>query len=320
MLVLLFIHPNLHTLELTAIRDALFEASQQLPPDRRYDVRTVGAEAGILRSCSGLGVLIEHSIVDAPSPADTLIVVGTYEIPEPASEAVLAWLRQQASDARRYGSVCTGAFLLGATGLLDGRHATTHWQYTDTLAKRYPKAQVEPDRIFIRDGPLITSAGSSAALDLTLALIEEDHGRDLALWVARRLVVYLKRPGGQSQFSVQLTAQSARRSPIERVQQAIRDNPGGAFDLPKLASLAAMSLRNFSRVFREEAGMSPADFVELTRVEVARVLLEDSDMSVQEVARRSGFGTVSTIRRAFLRRLALTPSDYRDRFRSAGKG
>jgi transcriptional regulator GlxA family with amidase domain len=183
-----------------------------------------------------------------------------------------------------------------------------------------PWAQVDPNRIFTRDGPLITSAGSSAALDLTLALIEEDHGRDLALWVARRLVVYLKRPGGQSQFSVQLTTQSARRSPIERVQQAIRDDPGGQFELSKLASLAAMSPRNFSRVFRGEVGMSPSDFVELTRVEVARLLLEDSDMPIQEVARRSGFGTVSTIRRAMLRQLALTPSEYRDRFRSASKG
>lgn len=320
MLVLLFIHPGFHTLELTAIHDALFEASEKLPPDRRYEVRNVGAKAGTLHSSSGVGVLVEHGIADMPGPADTLLVVGTYGIPETASEAVLAWLRQQASDTRRYGSVCTGAFILGEAGLLDGHVATTHWQYSDTLAKRCPEAQIEPDRIFIRDGRVITSAGSSAAIDLILSLIEEDHGRDLAHWVARRLVVYLKRPGGQSQFSVQLAAQSARRSPIERVQEAVRDNPGGEFDLPKLASLAAMSPRNFSRVFREEAGMSPADFVELTRVEAARVLLEDSEMSIQEVAWRCGFGTLSTIRRAFLRRLALTPSDYRDRFRSAGKG
>jgi transcriptional regulator GlxA family with amidase domain len=316
--VLLFIHPGLHMLELTGIRDALFEANQRLPPERQYDTRIVAAEPGVMRSGSGLCVLTDHGIADAPGPADTLIVVGTHEIPEPAPEPVLTWLRQQAAAARRHGSVCTGAFLLGAAGLLDGRHATTHWQYAEALASRYPAARIEPDRIFVRDGSLITSAGSSAAIDLTLALIEEDHGRALALWVARRLVVFLKRPGGQSQFSVQLAAQVAQRTPIERAQQAVRDNPAGGFDLVELAQIAAMSPRNFSRVFRQETGISPADFVEMTRMEVARGLLEDSGMSIQEVARRSGFGNAGAARRVFLRRLGLTPSEYRERFRSAG--
>jgi transcriptional regulator GlxA family with amidase domain len=318
MQVLLFVHPGLHMLELTGIRDALFEANQRLPPERQYDTRIVAAEPGVVRSGSGLSVLIDHGIADAAGPADTLIAVGTHEIPEPATETVLTWLRQQAAVARRHGSACTGAFLLGAAGLLDGRRATTHWQYAEALALRYPAARIEPDRIFVRDGSLITSAGSSAAIDLTLALIEEDHGRALALWVARRLVVFLKRPGGQSQFSVQLAVQVAQRTPIERAQQAVRDDPASGFGLVKLAQIAAMSPRNFSRVFRQETGISPADFVEMTRMEVARGLLEDSAMSIKDVARRSGFGNAEATRRVFLRRLGLTPSEYRERFRSAG--
>jgi transcriptional regulator GlxA family with amidase domain len=320
MLVFLFVHPGVHSLELTGIREALFEANQRLPLDRQYEVRTVAAEAGVVLSASGLRFSIEHGIADAPGTADTLIVIGTFGIPEPAPAPVLAWLRQQAAGARRYGAVCTGAFLLCAAGLLAGRHATTHWQYTDALAARCPDARIDPDRIFIREGPLFTSAGSSAAIDLALSLVEEDHGRALALWVARRLVIFLKRPGGQSQFSAQLAAQAADGSPIERVQQAVRENPGGSFGLEDLARLARMSPRNFSRVFRRETGMSPADFVEVTRIEIARGLLEERDIPVQEVARRSGFSTAEAARRAFLRRLGLTPSEYRERFRSAGQG
>lgn len=318
MLVLVFVPPDAHELELAGVFEVLFEANQRLAPERRYAMRTVGVQAGLVRGASGLQVLVEDGIASAPVPADTLIIVGAFSIPPNPPQPAIAWLRERAAEARRYGAVCTGAFVLGAAGLLEGRRVTTHWQYADELASRFPGATVEPDRIFIRDGPMFTSAGSSAAIDLTLALLEEDHGRELALWVARRLVMFLKRPGGQSQFSVQLAAQTATRSPVQRVQQMVRDNPARPYTVKQLAGAAAMSPRNFSRVFSREAGMSPADFVELTRIEMARRLLEETDMPIQRAMLLSGFGSAAAGRRAFLRRLGLSPSEYGERFRSTG--
>lgn len=311
MLTLLFVPPDVQTLELAGPMDALFEANQRLAPEQRYRVHTVAASAGPLRCASGLPIIIDSGIADAPYPPDTLIVLGSFGIPQDPPEPVLAWLRRNASASRRYGGLCTGTFILGVAGLIDGHRVTTHWQFAEILAARFPAAQVDPDPIFIRDRALFTSAGSSAGIDLALALIEEDHGRDLALWVARRLVVFLKRLSGQSQLSVQLTAQAAARSPVEKVVQMVRDNPANAFTLVRMARLAAMSPRNFSRVFRRETGMSPADFVEQTRVELARRLLESREGSVQQIIIQSGFGSPAAGRRAFLRRLGLTPSEYR---------
>ena len=318
MRVVLFLPPGIHAIELAGIRDALFEANQRSPPERQYEVETVALRKGPLDCASGMQVLVDRTMDDARSAADTFIVVGTYGIPKSQNEQTQAWMRQMASQARRYGAVCTGAFLLGEAGLINGHRVTTHWQYAAELADRYPSAEVDRDRIFVRDGPLFTSAGSSAAIDLALSLIEEDLGRELALWVARRLVVFLKRPGGQSQFSVHLAAGAGALSPIESVQQFIRDNPQKALTLTEIARHAAMSPRNFSRVFRRETGMTPAAYVELSRVENARHLLEESKLPVQQVLLRSGFGSPVVGRRAFQKRLGLTPSEYRERFRSSG--
>ena len=217
--------------------------------------------------------------------------------------------------ARRYGSVCTGAFFLGAAGLLDGLSATTHWQHAAELAERFPAAKVVPDQIYVEDGPLYTSAGVTAGIDLALKLIEDDHGRELALKVARRLVVFLKRPGGQSQFSAHLAAQIASEGRIQSVQHWILDHLSLDLTLTVLADRAGMSVRNFTRVFQSETGLTPSNFVEMARVDAARRLLEDTDTPLQRVASRCGFASPDTMRRAFLRQIGTGPSDYRERFR-----
>jgi transcriptional regulator GlxA family with amidase domain len=204
---------------------------------------------------------------------------------------------------------------LAAAGLLDGRRATTHWGWCDTLAESFPTVAVEPDRIFVRDGNVWTSAGVTAGIDLALAMVEEDLGREVALAVARRLVVFLKRPGGQSQFSAQLAGQLAERQPLGELQAWVADNLDDDLSVERLAERAAMSTRNFSRTFRREVGVTPARFVERARVEGARRLLEESSASVDEIAARCGFGTAETMRRTFLRSLHVTPTDYRRRFR-----
>ena len=233
---------------------------------------------------------------------------------------VVRWLREQAKQSRRYGSTCTGAFLLAHAGLLTGHRVTTHWQYATRLAVAYPDIQVEPDRIFVRDGPVFSSAGVAAAIDLAFSLIEEDHGRALALWVARRLVVFLKRPGGQSQFSAALTAETATTGPIDRIRLHILENPRADLGLTSLARAANVSSRHLSRLFHAELGMSPAAYVELTRIDIARRLLEDSTASIKAIAYAAGFGSTVTLRRAFVRRIGVTPLDYRLRFRTTASG
>jgi transcriptional regulator GlxA family with amidase domain len=238
--------------------------------------------------------------------------------PQP-SDRLVSWITETAERARRYGSVCTGVFLLAAAGLIDGKRVTTHWEYASDLARGYPKAVVEPDRIFVREGPLFTSAGTTAAIDLTLALIEEDHGRDLALAVARRLVMFLKRPGGQSQFSVQLATQIALRSPVERVQAWIRDNLSRDFSVADLAREAGMSQRNFARVFKAQTRTAPAEYVEVMRVDAARRMLEDTNLDIRRIAAACGFKGSNSLRRAFLSRLGVAPADYRRTFSSASR-
>jgi transcriptional regulator GlxA family with amidase domain len=211
--------------------------------------------------------------------------------------------------------VCTGAFLLAEAGLLDGRRATTHWASCRELARRYPRVQVDPDPIFVRDGNVHTSAGVTAGMDLALALVEEDHGREVALGVARWLVLFLKRPGGQSQFSAQLSAQLAAREPIQELQAWVIENVDADLSVEALARRAGMSPRNFARVFTRETGVTPACFVETARVEAARRRLEqEGARGVEAIAAACGFGSAETMRRAFLRRVRVSPSDYRERF------
>jgi transcriptional regulator GlxA family with amidase domain len=319
MLITIFAPTNVHLLEIAGVRDALFEANCKMPSGAPYRVQLVTEHGTLAESASGVRFMPDAGVRDVTQPSDTLIVLGPYGVPGRSSEDVTRWLREQAMQARRYGSTCTGAFLLAQAGLLSGRRVTTHWQYAERLAAEYPDIRVEPDRIFVRDGPAFSSAGVAAAIDLTFSLIEEDHGRALALWVARRLVVFLKRPGGQSQFSATLTAQTAATSPIDRVRLHILENPRADLGLSAVARAAGVSLRHLSRLFQAELGMRLAAYVELTRIDIARRLLEDGTSPIKVIAYTAGFGSVATLRRAFLRRIGVTPLQYRHRFRTASE-
>jgi len=234
----------------------------------------------------------------------------------PGHAEVVAWLRRHGPRTQRLTSVCTGAFLLAEAGLLDGRRVTTHWAYAEALARQFPAVTVDPEPIFVRDGPVVTSAGVTAGIDLALALVEEDIGREAALDVARHLVVFLRRPGGQAQFSAQLHAQLARRRPLRDVQHWITERPAADLSVERLAARAGLSPRQFARSFAAETGMTPGRYVDRVRLEAARRELEDTGAGVEQVARSCGYGTPETMRRAFIRALGLSPAGYRQRFQA----
>ncbi len=283
-----------------------------------YQVEVLAAQAGPLASSGGVGLQATRSFAAATGGIDTLLVAGGVGSRSALrNEALLAWLRRMAPRVRRLGSVCTGALVLAEAGLLDGRRATTHWGSCGLLAERYPRVRVEPDAIFVRDGNVWTSAGVTAGMDLALALVEDDLGREVALAAARQLVLFLKRPGGQSQFSAQLAAQEAEREPVRRLQTFIVEHPGADLRIPELARRAAMSPRNFARVFRDEIGTTPARFVTQVRVEAARRRIEDSREGMEEIAMACGFASAEVMRRAFLRTVRVSPAAYRSRFRPA---
>ncbi len=285
-----------------------------------YRVELVATRAGPFATSSGIELVAQQAVSRLRGPIDTLIVAGGEGTGEALRDAaLLGWIRRAGPRARRLASVCTGAFLLARVGLLDGRRATTHWRSCERLARLHPKVRVEADPIFVRDGRVYTSAGVCAGMDLALALVEEDLGRDLALAVAQRLVVFLKRPGGQSQFSAQLRAQAAAPEPLRELQTWILERPEADLSVEALAGRVAMSPRNFARVFAKEVGTTPARYVEQARVEAARRRLEESSAGVEEIADACGFGSSETMRRAFLRTLGVPPTDYRGRFRSPGE-
>lgn len=286
-----------------------------------YAIEIVGPELGMLRASSGLTIGVDRTYEDRPDELDLLIVAGGIGSPAAAKdERLLEYLSAAAPGAKRVCSVCTGAFLLAAAGLLEGRRATTHWAYAATLARQYPSIEVDPDSIYVRDGEVWTSAGVTAGMDLALALVEEDSDRELALEISRWLVLFLKRPGGQSQFSAQLAGQMADRDSLRDLQTWVVDHPEVDHSIEALASRVAMSPRHFARVFREEVGQSPARFVECIRVEAARRRLEESRRSLEEIADGVGFGTGETMRRAFLRQIGVGPSAYRERFSELAAG
>jgi transcriptional regulator GlxA family with amidase domain len=265
-----------------------------------------------------LELLVRRSFTEVRGGVDTLILAGGIGARRALGErAVIGWIRRIAPRVRRLASVCTGAFLLAEAGLLDGRRATTHWRSCPLLAERYPRIAVDPDPIFVRDRRVYTSAGITAGMDLALALVEEDHGREVALAVARELVMFLKRPGGQSQFSVPLMAQATDHQPIRELQGWIGEHLAADLSVAALARRAAMSPRNFARVFTRGVGVTPARFVERARVEAARRRLEESSLRVDAVATECGFSSAEVMRRTFLRTVRVTPADYRQRFRSA---
>jgi transcriptional regulator GlxA family with amidase domain len=284
-----------------------------------YDVEVVAAEPRPLRSRSrGYAIVPGSSIAGCRGPIDTLLVAGGAGVDEAErDEALVAWIRSAAGRSRRVASVCTGAFLLGAAGLLDGRRATTHWARCDELQRRYPEVAVESDPIFVRDGTLWTSAGVTAGIDLALALVEEDLGPVAARQIARWLVVFLQRPGGQAQFSSHIATAPAARSSLRELQAWMGDNLDADLRVEALAERVCMSPRNFARAFRRESGLTPGAYVEAIRIEAARQQLEGGSEPIEAIAGRSGFGTPETMRRAFARRVGVAPAAYRARFRRA---
>jgi transcriptional regulator GlxA family with amidase domain len=277
-----------------------------------YRVRTASLGGGMVRSTSGLRIVPDEDL-RTTGPADLLLVPGGVGARESDRELV-AWLRQHARRSPRLASVCTGAFLLAEAGLLDGRRVTTHWQHCGTLARRFPELDVDPEPIFIRDGDVFTSAGVTAGIDLALALVEEDRGRAEALRIARELVVFLRRPGNQAQFSAQLAAQVASREPLRDVQQWITENPAADLSVETLATRASLSPRQFARAFTAEVGMTPGRYVDRVRLESARRRLEDTSDGMEKTARTCGYGSTESMRRAFIRSLGTSPAEYKNRY------
>ncbi len=305
--------------------------AQQLPPELRwradeadgapaaseppYRLLTASPGGRPIQAAGGLTLAVSHSLRDIAAGADfdTLIVVGG-DVSGPGAAEVVPELPALARKARRVTSVCAGALLLAAAGLLDGYRATTHWASTGVLAQRFPRVTVEPDGIYVRDRNRWTSAGMSAGVDLALALVEDDHGRETAAMIARVYVVFTRRPGGQAQFSAQLRAQPARTPAIHAVQQWLPDHLGEDLAVAALARRAGMSERNFARAFRAETGSTPAAFIEDLRIESARRLLESTELTIAAIARQVGYRHGETLHRLFTRRLGTTPERYRQHF------
>ncbi|WP_024761490.1 GlxA family transcriptional regulator [Streptomyces exfoliatus] len=315
--VLVVLFDGVQSLDVTGPYEVFAGAGRAAGHPAAYPIRTASLDGGPVRTHSGLRLLPDTTLAAAVADGapHTLVVPGGEGTREPAP-ALIDWLRTHAPDAGRLVSVCTGALLLAEAGLLDGHRATTHWIACDHLARCYPEVDVDPDPIFVRDGRLSTSAGVTAGIDLALALVEEDLGRDVALTVARHLVVFLRRPGNQAQFSVQLSAQTARREPLRDLQQWITEHPGDDLSVEALAARARFSPRHFARAFHAETGTTPGRYVDRVRLEHARRLLEETSRGVEEVSRASGYGTPEAMRRAFVKALGTAPADYRRRFHS----
>jgi transcriptional regulator GlxA family with amidase domain len=295
----------------------VFAMANRNGADPAYATALVSASGQPITTSSGLSVGTAR--ISRREPIDTLVVAGgTGTAAAMADDRLVAWLRTAAANARRVTSVCSGAFLLAQAGLLDGRRVTTHWSSCDALARLFPGIEVDPEPIYVRDGNVWTSAGVTAGMDLALALVEHDHGGELALAVARQLVLFTHRPGGQSQFSAQMAVRRAERPPLRRTLAFVAEHPEAELSVPALARRAAMSVRTFARAFRNEVGTTPAAFVQRSRVEAARRLLETTDRAVDDIALSCGFGTVETMHRAFRRTVRTTPGQYRRLFAVPG--
>jgi transcriptional regulator GlxA family with amidase domain len=285
--------------------------------DRGYRVLVVSRDGAPVQTSSGLTLLPHAAVRDAPAAIDTLIVAGGAGVEGLCEDrATLDWIAARARRARRVASVCTGAFALAAAGLLDGRRATTHWAAAGELARRHPRVEVDPEPIFVRDGDVWTSAGVTAGMDLALALVEDDLDRDAALTIARHLVLFLRRPGNQSQFSATLSAQAPQRDELRAIQRFVLENLAADLSVEALAQRAHMSPRHFARSFRAETGITPARYVQRLRLEAARRRIEDAREPLAATAAACGFGTPETMRRVFMRTLGVGPEEYRSRFQT----
>lgn len=316
--------PNVQLLDVAGPLQVFASANVQvvsLGQPAAYAPSVIASQSGSVMSSAGLGL---QTFALPSQPSDTLIIAGGWGVHTALQdEKLVQWVREQAGSARRVASVCTGAFMLAQAGLLDGHRVVTHWDSCNTLAQRYPRVQVDPEPIFINEGALWTSAGVTAGIDLALALVEADLGRNIALAVAQDLVVFLKRPGGQSQFSTALSMQQATRNNDSRFADLhawILDNLASELSVATLAAQVGMSERSFVRHYRAHTGNTPARAIEQLRVEAARRLLGDSALPIKRIADRCGFGTEETLRRSFMRTVSVTPQAYRERFSAGSVG
>lgn len=280
-----------------------------------YDVILSSVDGQPVTTATGLA-FVTRPLPDPSESIDTVVLPGGGGVEEARSDSeLLGWIKKVAGNARRVVTVCTGAFLAAEAGLLDGRRVTTHWAFAGRLAREFPAIDVDPDPIFVRSSDTVwTAAGVTAGIDLALSLVEDDHGTEVAQAVARWLVLYLRRPGGQTQFAAPVWMPRAKRATIRRVQEAIEAEPGGQHGIECLARRAAMSPRHFTRVFTDEIGEAPGHYVERIRTEAARRQLEETDDTVVAIAARCGFGTAETMRRNFIRRMGISPDQYRKVF------
>ncbi|MFJ4682133.1 GlxA family transcriptional regulator [Streptomyces sp. NPDC088789] len=314
--VLVLLLDGVQSLDVTGPVEVFAGAEKHTPGS--YRIRTATLDGGPVRSSSGLTLVPDGSLAEPPT-AHTLVVPGG-EGTRAGDPRLIDWLRAHGPSVPRLVSVCTGAILLARAGLLDGHRVTTHWAYAPTLARDHPAVDVDPEPVFVRDGQVSTSAGVTSGIDLALALVEEDLGRDAALTVARHLVVFLRRPGNQTQFSARPAAQTAHRAPLREVQQWITEHPAADLSVESLAARARLSPRHFARAFRAETGTTPGRYVDRVRLEHARRLLEDTADGIEAISRASGYGTPEAMRRAFVRDLGAAPAEYRRRFRPLPAG
>ncbi|MBB5609332.1 MULTISPECIES: GlxA family transcriptional regulator [unclassified Janthinobacterium] len=314
--VALLIFPGVQSLDVSGPMDVFAEANDYVGEGEGYRLFTVGTQPSPVRASNGQQLGFDFSLDQAGSDYDIVLVAGGPQlVQEQENPALSAWLRQVASSVPRYGSICTGAFLLGRAGLLDGKRATTHWSDAARLSEQFPLAQVEHDRIHVRDGGLLTSAGVTAGIDLALALVAEDHGSSVALSVAKRLLVVVQRQGGQSQFSPYLDAQAQPDALATVIQRHVMAHLAEPLSVERLADIAGMSARNFARVFVKDMQLTPAEFVLRARIDAARNLLEGSELPLKTIAYRCGFGSAARMRLVFSQRFGVTPYQYRDSFR-----
>ncbi|MER8184836.1 GlxA family transcriptional regulator [Kitasatospora sp. NPDC094015] len=313
--VLIVLFDEVQSLDVTGPLEVFSAARTRGGAPDGYRVRTASPGGRPIRTSSGLTLVPDEDLDLARTP-HTLLVPGGRGTRGPAAPDLVERVARLGAEAERVVSVCTGAFLLAEAGLLDEHRATTHWAYCTTFGRRFPAVRLDPEPIFVRDGRVSTSAGVTAGIDLALALVEEDLGRAPALAIARHLVMYLRRPGGQAQFSNQLAGQLAERQPLREVQRWIGENPAADLSVGALAARAALSPRQFARAFAAEVGVPPGRYVDGVRLETARRLLEETGQGVEGIGRAAGYGSTEAMRRAFVRGIGVPPSEYRRRFRS----
>lgn len=305
---------DMQALDLVGPLDVFGMANSHAVGDVPYRLHVIGLDAGVVRAENGLAVTPGCTLDDAP-PLDTLLIpggIGSRVVN--ADVRLLAWLRERATGTRRIVSVCTGIYILAATGLLDGRRVTTHWRFADDVARRYPRLDIQAERLFVSDGPFVTSGGLTAGMDLALSLVEADLGAPTALAVARDLVMYMKRPGNQVQFSVPLAAQSRGSGRMAILVDWLLEHLDTHLTIERMAAQAAMSARHFRRVFVDTYGVAPARFVERLRLEQACLRLTEGHGSIERIAAGVGFHSADAFRRVFRTRYGVSPSEYRERF------